>query len=122
MGIIQDTLLAVQKYTKRDNLLERDMVFNLLLWTEGWKGRIPKPAILVPDKSREGAPPRGVWTGKQLFSMLLPEDLNMRGYSSTHPDDETDPLTATDTIVRVEDEFCSPVLSTRRRSVRVEVV
>jgi len=103
MGIIQDTLMAVQKYTKRDNLLERDMVFNLLLWTEGWKGRIPKPAILVPDKSRTGAPPRGVWTGKQLFSMLLPEDLNMRRYSTTHPDDETDPLTATDTIVRVED-------------------
>jgi hypothetical protein len=43
------------------------LTFNILLNLETWDGRIPVPAILKPQP---------LWTGKQLFSCLLPK-INM---------------------------------------------
>ncbi|KAB0401776.1 hypothetical protein E2I00_019989 [Balaenoptera physalus] len=60
MGIVQDTLTAVRKFTKRDVFLER-------------------PAILKP---------RPLWTGKQIFSLIIPGHINCIRTHSTHPDDE----------------------------------
>jgi DNA-directed RNA polymerase II subunit RPB1 len=75
MGIIQDTLLAVQKMTKRSTFIERDLCFNMLMWVENWNGRIPIPAICKPKE---------LWTGKQLFSMILPK-VNLKSKSSNGP-------------------------------------
>merc|ERR1719428_2081356 len=36
----------------------------LLMWLPNWDGMLPTPAILKP---------RPLWTGKQIFSFLLPE-------------------------------------------------
>jgi hypothetical protein len=47
--------------------IPRDLTFNILLNLETWDGRIPVPAILKPQP---------LWTGKQLFSCLLPK-INM---------------------------------------------
>jgi len=69
MGIIQDSLLAVQKMTKRGIFIEKDLVFNMLMWIPQWDGNIPIPAILKP---------RELWTGKQMLSMILPK-INLRG-------------------------------------------
>ena len=75
MGIIQDSLLAVQKMTKRSVFIEKDLCFNILMWVTQWNGRIPIPAILKP---------RELWTGKQLLSAILPK-INLKGKSNTGP-------------------------------------
>jgi DNA-directed RNA polymerase II subunit RPB1 len=43
--------------TKRDTFIEKDVVMNILMWLDGWDGRVPLPAVLKP---------RPLWTGKQV--------------------------------------------------------
>ncbi|KAK3889972.1 hypothetical protein Pcinc_006051 [Petrolisthes cinctipes] len=81
MGIVQDTLTAVRKMTKRDVFLEKSEMMNLLMFLPIWDGRMPQPAILKP---------KPLWTGKQLFSLIIPGNLNLVKTHSTHPDDEDD--------------------------------
>lgn len=49
------------------------------MWIFDWDGKIPQPAILKP---------KPLWTGKQIFSMIIPGNVNMVRTHSTHPDDE----------------------------------
>ncbi|XP_016312401.1 LOW QUALITY PROTEIN: DNA-directed RNA polymerase II subunit RPB1-like [Sinocyclocheilus anshuiensis] len=79
MGIVQDTLTAVRKFTKRDVFLERGEVMNLLMFLSTWDGKVPQPAILKP---------RPLWTGKQIFSLIIPGHINAIRTHSTHPDEE----------------------------------
>ncbi|GIY87707.1 DNA-directed RNA polymerase II subunit RPB1 [Caerostris extrusa] len=58
MGIVQDTLTAVRKMTKRDVFLEKDQIMTLLMFLPIWDGRIPMPAILKP---------KPLWTGSNCF-------------------------------------------------------
>ncbi|KAF2033220.1 beta and beta-prime subunits of DNA dependent RNA-polymerase [Setomelanomma holmii] len=77
MGIVQDTLLGVYKMSRRDNFLSIDQVMNIMMWVPDWDGIVPEPAILKP---------RALWTGKQIFSMALPKELNMfRGDDKAKP-------------------------------------
>ena len=76
MGIVQDSLLATQKMTKRDIFLEKDLVMNLLMWVSNWNGRIPNPCIIKP---------KPLWSGKQIFSLICPK-INLPTKSSNHPD------------------------------------
>nr|PVC54158.1 DNA-directed RNA polymerase [Theileria orientalis] len=62
MGIVQDSLLAVSKFTKRDTFLTRDELMSLLIWIPYWDGKLPQPAIFFP---------KNLWTGKQVISVLL---------------------------------------------------
>lgn len=68
MGIVQDTLLGAYKMTRRDTFLPIEQVMNIMLWVPDWDGIVPEPAILKP---------RPMWTGKQIFSMCLPKEVNM---------------------------------------------
>jgi DNA-directed RNA polymerase II subunit RPB1 len=79
IGIVQDSLLGAMKFTRRDTFLTRDEVFNLLMWVDGWDGKVPVPAILKPEP---------LWTGKQVFSLMLPR-VNLHRFSKGHPDEET---------------------------------
>lgn len=79
MGIVQDTLTAVRKMTKRDVFLDKDNIMNLLLFLPRWDGKLPHPAILKP---------KPLWTGKQLFSLIIPPNINCIRAHSTHPDKE----------------------------------
>ncbi|KAK3699426.1 hypothetical protein QZH41_018587, partial [Actinostola sp. cb2023] len=79
MGIVQDSLTAIRKFTKRDVFLEKDTMMNLLMWIPNWNGKIPQPAILKP---------KPLWTGKQICSMFIPGQVNVIRMHSTHPDDE----------------------------------
>eukprot|EP00731_Ephydatia_muelleri_P030392 Em0021g915a len=81
MGIVQDSLTAATKMTKRDVFLEKESVMNLLMWLPSWDGKVPRPAILKPKQ---------LWTGKQIFSLIIPSNINMIKTHSTHPDDEDD--------------------------------
>lgn len=91
MGIIQDTLLGCMLFTQRDTFLERDFVMNMLMHVDEWDGVVPHPAILKP---------RPLWTGKQIFSLILPA-VNLTRTNITHPDDEDTPISPGDTRVHI---------------------
>ncbi|CAK5022774.1 unnamed protein product [Meloidogyne enterolobii] len=79
MGIVQDTLTAVRMMTKRDVFVEYPRLMDLLMQMPTWDGKIPQPAIIKP---------KPLWTGKQIFSMIIPGTVNVERTHSTHPDDE----------------------------------
>nr|GMC93360.1 DNA-directed RNA polymerase II subunit 1 [Ipomoea batatas] len=93
MGIVQDTLLGCRKITKRDTFIEKDVFMNILMWWEDFDGKIPAPAILKP---------RPLWTGKQVFNLIIPKQINLLRYSSWHSDSEKGYTTPGDTQVRIE--------------------
>ena len=61
------------------SLYLQDAMMNLMMWIPDWDGKIPQPAILKP---------KPLWTGKQIFSLIIPGNVNMVRTHSTHPDDE----------------------------------
>ncbi|KAI1719686.1 RNA polymerase rpb1, domain 1 domain-containing protein [Ditylenchus destructor] len=79
MGIVQDTLCAVRMMTKRDVYIDWARMMDLLMYLPSWNGKIPQPAILKP---------KPLWTGKQLFTLIIPGSVNVMRTHSTHPDDE----------------------------------
>lgn len=89
MSIVQDSLLGVSKFTRRDTFLSRALAANLLMCIDNWNGAVPIPAILKP------AP---LWTGKQLFSLITPP-LNITRQSNNHPDGQRSEISPTDTQV-----------------------
>ncbi|KAF8315634.1 beta and beta-prime subunits of DNA dependent RNA-polymerase [Clavulina sp. PMI_390] len=68
MGIVQDTLCGVRKFTLRDCFMDWPMVQNILMWVPGWDGSVPIPAIIAP---------KPLWTGKQILSMAIPSGINI---------------------------------------------
>ena len=64
MGIVQDSLAGIMLFTARDTFLTREAVMNLLMWVEGFDGRLVPPAVLKP---------KALWTGKQVMSMIIPK-------------------------------------------------
>ncbi|KAJ2911565.1 hypothetical protein MD484_g8848, partial [Candolleomyces efflorescens] len=68
MGIVQDTLCGIRKFTLRDTFLDWNAVQNILLWVPEWDGVVPIPAILKP---------KPLWTGKQILSMVIPKGINI---------------------------------------------
>ncbi|KAL6551725.1 DNA-directed RNA polymerase II subunit rpb1 [Orobanche gracilis] len=93
MGIVQDTLLGCCKITKRDTFIEKDVFMNILMWWEDFDGKVPAPAILKP---------RPLWTGKQVFSLIIPKQINLLRYSAWHQEREKGFITPGDTQVRIE--------------------
>ncbi|KAF9007912.1 beta and beta-prime subunits of DNA dependent RNA-polymerase [Cyathus striatus] len=68
MGIVQDTLCGIRKFTLRDTFLDWNQVQNILLWVPDWDGSIPIPAIIKP---------KPLWTGKQILSLTIPRGINI---------------------------------------------
>lgn len=62
MGIVQDSLLGSYRLTDKDTFLDKYFIQSVALWLDLWE--LPIPAILTP---------RPLWTGKQIFSLILPE-------------------------------------------------
>ncbi|VFR02519.1 unnamed protein product [Cuscuta campestris] len=93
MGIVQDTLLGCRKITKRDTFIEKDVFMNILMWWGDFDGKVPAPAVLKP---------RPLWTGKQVFNLIIPKTINLLRYSSWHSDSEKGYITPGDTQVRIE--------------------
>ncbi|KAJ2766193.1 DNA-directed RNA polymerase II core subunit rpo21, partial [Coemansia nantahalensis] len=80
MGIVQDTLCAIRKFTRRDMLFGIDMVMLLMMWLPDWDGVLPAPCILKP---------KALWSGKQIYSMVIPKGTNCDGWCAGTPDNET---------------------------------
>jgi len=92
MAIVQDTLLGCRLITKRDTFIKKDVFMNIIMWLEDWDGKMPKPAILKPEP---------LWTGKQVFSMMLPK-VNLLRTSAWARDADDMNFSVDDTGVRIE--------------------
>ncbi|KAK3383031.1 hypothetical protein B0T24DRAFT_31578 [Lasiosphaeria ovina] len=68
MGIVQDTLAGIYKLCRRDTFVSKREMMNIMLWVPEWDGIIPTPAIIKPS-------PR--WTGKQIASMIIPNNITI---------------------------------------------
>ncbi|TQD85770.1 hypothetical protein C1H46_028686 [Malus baccata] len=73
--------------------LMMDVFMNILMWCEDFDGKVPAPAILKP---------RPLWTGKQVFNLIIPKQINMQRTSSWHSEAESGNITPGDTLVRIE--------------------
>ena len=98
MGIVQDTLTGVYKMSSRNEFLTKEEMMNLLMHFPDWNGKLSQPAILKPVP---------LWTGKQLFSVLIPGKVNC--LKNIDSDDKW--MTPNDTTVLVENgELLSGIL------------
>lgn len=71
IGVVQDALLASYLVTQNDVFIDRELLMNLMMQiAHEFNGNIPEPTILLPKR---------LWTGKQVFSMILP-NINLYKY------------------------------------------
>ncbi|MGQ9624671.1 MAG: DNA-directed RNA polymerase subunit A' [Candidatus Bathycorpusculaceae bacterium] len=66
IGAIRDFITAAYIFTRKTNTLTKNEV-NRLLIAAGYEGPLPEPKIKEPQP---------LWTGKQIFSLFLPKDMN----------------------------------------------
>ncbi len=66
IGAIRDFITSAYLLTKKSTLLTKEEVCRLLR-AASFEGPLPKPAVKKPTP---------MWTGKQIFSLFLPEDFN----------------------------------------------
>ena len=79
MGIVQDTLIGCKIFTARDNFLDYEQTMNLVMWIDDFDIRnLPMPCIMKP---------KPLWSGKQIFSLILPEKLNLTRIREEAPSD-----------------------------------
>ncbi|KAI0242607.1 DNA-directed RNA polymerase II core subunit rpo21 [Massospora cicadina] len=81
MGIVQDSLCGIRKFTKRDCFLSKELE------------RLPPPPCIQF--------PMPLWTGKQLLSLLIPTGINLTTFHSAHPDGEKGYISPGDTRVEI---------------------
>ena len=72
IGAIRDFITGAYLLTKKSTMLRKDEVCNLLT-AIGYEGPLPEPTVKKPEP---------LWSGKDIFSLLLPEDLNHVGRAS----------------------------------------
>ena len=93
MGIVQDTLIGCKVFTERDNFLTYDQVNNLIMWIDDFDIReLPMPCIMKP---------KPLWSGKQIFSLILPEKLNLTRFREDTPENLVDKLNLMDNFVQI---------------------
>ena len=92
MGIVQDSLLGVMLFTSRNTFIEKELVMQLLMWAGYEEDKFPTPAILKP---------KPLWTGKQIFSLIIPQINLIRGCNAR--DVKKDPPT---TVAPLENWAC----------------
>jgi len=66
IGAIRDFITAAYLFTRKSTLLTKEEVCRLL-GTANYEGPLPEPEIKEPNP---------LWTGKQIFSLFMPKDLN----------------------------------------------
>jgi DNA-directed RNA polymerase subunit A' len=66
IGAIRDFITAAYLFTRKTNYLTKEEVNRLLIASQ-YEGPLPEPKIKEPQP---------LWTGKQIFSLFLPKDMN----------------------------------------------
>jgi len=74
IGGLQDYISGAYLLTTKSTLLSGEEVMDLLAVT-GYEGELPEPVIISPKKA---------WTGKQLVSLLLPEDFVLKAKAAVN--------------------------------------
>ena len=70
MGIVQDSLLGCKLFTSRDTFLTYEQTMSIVMNIDDFTERdLPMPCILKPNL---------LWSGKQIFSLILPKKLNFK--------------------------------------------
>lgn len=96
MGIIQDSLLASAKMTYRETLIPKNMFMNILsiIYEKTLnEGHLVIPCLMVNMKKilhSNSDSFEMYWSGKQVFSLILPKNINYNRKSSDAPDNEED--------------------------------
>lgn len=90
IGLVQDALLACRLMTLRDTFLNRNQVMNLMMWIKKRDVVLPPPCILKPQQ---------LWSGKQVFSLFLPE-INHDAFSADSKDSSWLPFDDKRVIIR----------------------
>ena len=94
MGIVQDTLIGCKLFTARDNFLTYEQTMNIVMWIDDFDIRnLPMPCIMHP---------KPLWSGKQIFSLILPEKLNLTRFREDTPNDLVDKLNLIDNFVQIK--------------------
>ena len=95
MGIVQDTLIGCKLFTSRDTFLDYEQIMNLIIWIKGFNiENLPMPCILKP---------KALWSGKQIFSLILPKELNLIKYREEDPKDWENKLNLADNFIQIKD-------------------
>ncbi len=95
IGAIHDHISGLYLLTFKDTSFDKEQTVRMLSRLDFY-GELPKPAV---SEGKGG--PR--WTGKQIFSQLLPNDMNLQYRSSVYwPDRTMEENEALDTIVEVK--------------------
>jgi DNA-directed RNA polymerase II subunit RPB1 len=68
MGIIQDTLFGIHKFTLCDSFLDWDQAQNIFPWVLEWDDAVPIPVVIKP---------KPLWMGKQILSLCIPRGINI---------------------------------------------
>ena len=66
IGAIRDFITAAYLLTRKSNYLTKEEVGRLLI-AAGYEGPLPEPQVKKPQP---------LWSGRQIFSLFLPKDLN----------------------------------------------
>lgn len=109
MGLVQDSLLSVRMFTRRNTLIDRGTAMQVLYTLEDQIDdfRLPIPTILksdYTDKRGEKHSSGPMWTGKQFVSMLLPDDLRLDTYAQfAESEHRGNPLDPADTHVIIRE-------------------
>ncbi len=75
IGAIHDYISGAYLFTRKDTIFDKNSA-SQLLYIAGYEGDLPEPAILKPGP---------YWTGKQLVSIFLPDDMDYVGRASVAP-------------------------------------
>ncbi len=102
IGLVQDAVLAWNLITSKETIITRDKFMNLLSHCKEIP-KIPPPTIM--KKNKETGQMEKYWTGKQLFSCLLPDIFIFKRYvrNSNPEKDEYFDLDQTDSFIDIRD-------------------
>lgn len=109
ISIVQDTLVGAYLFTRYDNYLTRNECLDILVDTPSFTGKLPEPEIpanatnLPDDFPYWKYPDRTIplWTGRQIFSMIIPPvNLKKKNSSSSFDDSKQNLVNIEQGIVR----------------------
>ena len=93
IGIIQDALLGTFKITSRDTFITKELFMNIMMKLKKSNFNLPKPTIYKPKQ---------LWTGKQVFDLILP-GINLHRFTPQHVPEDKGSFSVNDSEVLIKD-------------------
>ena len=92
IGVIQDALLGTFKITSRDTFICMEEFMNIMMKLKKNDYKLPPPAIYKPTM---------MWTGKQVFDLILP-NINLHRFTPQHNETDHRYFSVNDTEVLIK--------------------